>query len=211
MADVTIYTSRTCGWAVRNYAALIEKGIQFDTVPARDSDGVKLDKFLTLSPYGKTPVLSFGDTAVFESRLINEFIDEQFSSPSLMPSDPAGRCEARKWIHFCENRLLPTLTEIARANDANTRARAIESFSEDINWLSENVLSRRWKGPYFFGDRFSLVDLVFFTLFRTARDIEITLNIKLPMTDPSIRAWSESVLSRPSLQQAVQIQEDLEF
>ena len=83
MAEVTIYTSRTCGWAVRNYAALVEKGIEFDTVPAKGDDGEKLTAFLALTPYGKTPVLTYEGTAVFESSLINEFINDQGGSTTL--------------------------------------------------------------------------------------------------------------------------------
>lgn len=211
MADVTIYTSRTCGWAVRNYAALIEKGVAFDTVPAKSSDGTKLDEFLALTPYEKTPVLRFGNTAVFESRLINEFIDDQFPSPRLMPSDPAGRCEARKWMHYCEDRLIPALTEIARTVDSDKRAIAINDFGKNLEWFTANGLPAGWQGPYFFGEDFSLLDLVFFTLFGTARELEQLLGVSLLAQDTALQRWASRILARPSLREAEKIRKELEF
>lgn len=211
VADVTIYTSRTCGWAVRNYAALIEKGVEFETVPAADSDGGKLDEFLALTPYGKTPVMSHGNTAVFESTLINEYIDEQFPEPALMPGDAARRCEARKWIHYCESKLLPALTTIAQAIDDDNRDRAADRFDEDLRWFERSALLATWRGPYFFGGQFSLVDLSFFTLFRTIDDLERHLDLNLSMPHPALRNWANNIQARPSLQRAQAIQEGLGF
>lgn len=211
VASVTIFTSRKCGWAVRNYAALIEKDVEFEAVPATDSEGGKLDEFLALTPYGKTPVLRNGDTAVFESTLINEYIDEQFPMPALMPADAARRCEARKWIHYCENRLLPLLTTIARSRDDDSKDRAADRVGEDLEWFERNVLRANWQGPYFFGDQFSLVDLNFFTLFRTIDNLKRHIDLELSLPDAALRVWTENVLARRSLQHAQAIQEGLTF
>ena len=211
MAEVMIYTCRYCGWAVRNYAALIEKGVSFDTVPAKDDNGSKLGTFLSLTPYGKTPVLSHAGTAVFESHLINEYIDEQFPDPPLLPDDPGSRSESRKWTHYCENSLLPALTRIAKAPDDEVRELAIAEFVSRMNWFARRVMTSNWHGPYFFGEKFSLLDLVFSTLFQTTREIEQALTIPLPLPNEAMRRWAENVLARPSLRSAKAIREKLEF
>ena len=211
MAEVLIYTSRNCGWAVRNYAALIEKGVDFDAVPAKDDDGNKLDEFLALTPYGKTPVLSDDDVAVFESHLINEYIEEQYPDPPLLPRDPASRSVARKWTHYCEHSLLPALSTMAGAPDALTRGSAVDRFTERLEWFATNGMPERWLGPYYFGERFSLLDLVFATLFQTMREIEQTLPINLPLQNDVMERWAENVLARPSLSSALAVRDGLEF
>ncbi|MDJ0657722.1 MAG: glutathione S-transferase family protein [Xanthomonadales bacterium] len=211
MAEVTIFTSRNCGWAVRNYAALIEKGVAFDPVPAKDGDGVKLDTFLSLTPYGRTPVLYCEGTAVFESSLINEYIDDRFPNPPLLPSDAAARSEVRKWTHYCENSLLAALTRIAKAQEGDARTAAIAEFKEQMCDFARFALPADWRGPYFFGKRFTLLDLVFSTLFETIRQIERHSTTSLPMQNEAMRRWAENVLSRPSLRSAMALRDELEF
>lgn len=211
MAEVKIYTSRNCGWAVRNYASLLEKGIEFDTIPAADGSGIKTNEFLSTTPIRMTPVLVHGETCVFESVLINEYINDEFPNPPLLPADPAGRIEARKWIHFGESRLLNTLTMIGRLADSQAQRTAIGDFNADISWLDANVLRNDWHGPYLFGELFSLTDIAFFTVFETLRQVEDTLGTKIAASRPSIEMWQRNIAERPSIQQAVQIRKRLSF
>jgi len=211
VADIRILTSRNCGWAVRNYALLLEKGIEFDTVPAVDSDGNKTDEFVAATPFLMTPVLAHGENHVFESTIINEYINDRFPVPPLLPAEPAGRAEAHKWIYFSESRLLSGLTKIAKSDDSPTRRDAIDQFNADMNWLDANVLGEDWRGPYLFGDLFSLVDIAFFTVFETVRSVESLLNIPVAKFRPSIEAWQHNIEERPSIQRAVQIRKRISF
>lgn len=211
MAEVKIFTSSSCGWATRNYASLFEKGIEFDTVPAVDGHGLKTDEFLAATPFGMTPVLVHGETCVFESTLINEFINDAFEDPPLLPANPAGRVEARKWIHFGESRLLSTLTKIARSDDSLTQQSDIDSFNADMNWLDSNVLGDDWHGPYLFGELFSLTDIAFFTVFETVREMETSLGKKFATFPPRIQEWLRNIAGRSSIKQAVQTQQQIPF
>ena len=141
MASVLLYTNRNCGWAVRNYAALIEKDVDFEAQPAADVDGNKSTEFLKLTPYAKTPVLVCGGHAVFESTLINEYIDERFPDPPLMPEGARERSNVRKWIHYCEHRLLPMLTTIARTRDPDSRKYAVKKFGDEAQRFGRDVLT----------------------------------------------------------------------
>ena len=167
MADVKIFTSRNCGWAVRNYASLLEKGVEFDTVCARDAAGDRTAEFIEATPFLKTPVLIHGDTSVFESTLINLYIDDCFPQPPLLPDKPSDRIEAHKWIHFAEARLMRELSDVANAACPDARRSAVAQLGATLDWFAENVLGEEWPGPYFFGEQFSLVDIAFSTVFRT--------------------------------------------
>jgi glutathione S-transferase len=189
----------------------LEKGIKFDTVPAVDGNGIKTNEFLATTPFRMTPVLVHGETCVFESTLINEYINDRFPDPPLLPADPAGRIEAHKWIHFAESRLLSTLSKIARSADSRARRAAIDGFNADISWLDANVLGDDWHGPYLLGDLFSLVDIAFFTVFETVRQLEKTLETTIAVLQPSVEMWRDNIAERSSIQQAVQIQERISY
>jgi glutathione S-transferase len=209
--NVKIFTSRTCGWAVRNYAALLEKGVEFDMVCARDATGNRSAEFVEATPFLKTPVLVHGDTRVFESTLINLYIDDCFPWPPLLPDNPSDRIEAHKWIHFSEARLMRELSEAATAMCPDTRRAAITQLGADLDWFGAKVLREEWVGPYFFGEQFSLVDIAFSTVFRTLRQIEVELLLTLTEFQPSLVKWERSIQTRPSIQQAVDIQEHIDF
>lgn len=211
MPEVRLFTSSRCGWAVRNYAAMLEKNVEFLPVPAVDAAGIKTSEFLARSPFGTTPVLVHGKTSVFESTLINEYIDDRFPDPPLLPADPPARIEARKWIHFCESRLLPVLTKVAKSATSSARYAAAAEFDADIAWFDRSVLGNHWQGPYLFGDRFSLTDITFFTVFLTVEQVEEMLGSTFRTFRPAMRAWSHNIAERPSIREAVRIQERIPF
>ena len=211
MADVKIFTSRKCGWAIRNYAALLEKGVEFDTVSAVNDDGNKTDEFVAATPFLQTPVLVHGNTQVFESTLINLYVDDRFEQPPLLPASSTDRIEAHKWIHYADTQLIPQLSVIARAADAAIRTTAIKRWNSDLDWFASNPLSEAGEGPYFFGDLFSLLDIAFYTVFSTVRSLESILEESLVLAHPALKKWEVNVMQRPSIRQAAQIQEQLTF
>src|SRR6202008_2031079 len=59
----------------------------------------KPDWFLAMSPLGKTPVLDVDGTAIFESAVILEYLEDSQVNP-LHPADALKRAEHRSWIEF---------------------------------------------------------------------------------------------------------------
>jgi glutathione S-transferase/RNA polymerase-associated protein len=52
-------------------------------------------EFTRASPRGEVPALVDGDTRLFDSTIILEYIDEKWPAPPLLPRDPAARGRAR--------------------------------------------------------------------------------------------------------------------
>src|SRR5258708_40090989 len=48
-----------------------------------------------MNPYNRLPVLVERELILYESNIINEYIDERFPHPQLMPADPVMRARAR--------------------------------------------------------------------------------------------------------------------
>ena len=62
-------------------------------------------KYLELNPKGYVPTLIHGDTAIWESTLICEYLEETFPSPPLMPKEPSRRVQARLWSKVVDDGL----------------------------------------------------------------------------------------------------------
>src|ERR1700754_5013979 len=86
-----------CPYVQRAVIALTEKGVPFERIDIDLAN--KPDRFLKLSPLGKTPVLQVGDKAIFESAVILEYLEETQARP-LHPADPLERAEHRGWTEF---------------------------------------------------------------------------------------------------------------
>ncbi|MEK7782313.1 MAG: glutathione S-transferase N-terminal domain-containing protein, partial [Candidatus Binatota bacterium] len=77
----------------------------------------KPKELLELNPYAKVPVLVDGDAVVYESAIINEYLEEKFSQTSLMSKELVQRAQARIWIDFCNTRLQAAGSKVAHGED----------------------------------------------------------------------------------------------
>ena len=84
---------------------LIEKDVAFTLREVDLND--KPDWFLEVSPYSKVPVIRHQGRVVYESAIINEYLDEVFPTPEMMPAGARARATARIWIDFMNMKLLP--------------------------------------------------------------------------------------------------------
>src|ERR1700676_154985 len=92
-----LISHKLCPYVQRAVIALTEKGVAFERIDIDLAN--KPDWFLAISPLGKTPVLQVGDSAIFESAVILEYLEETQARP-LHPADPLVRAEHRAWIEF---------------------------------------------------------------------------------------------------------------
>lgn len=210
MTEVEIFTKPGCGWAERNYAALIEKGVAFRTVMSADPNGRKTTEFLSLSPYGRTPVLRFGHEVVWESAVMNEFIDDRFPSPPLRPSDPAGRARSRLWTLHCDSVLMPALNALARAG-GKAEAGAGDPTASNLALLASWWGKRPSGGSLWRGERLSLVDIVFHTYFQALDVVEAMQGGAGKVLPPELLAWKASIAAHSSIQAAGEIARKLDL
>jgi glutathione S-transferase len=97
VAPLKLISHKLCPYVQRAVITLTEKGVAFERIDIDLAN--KPDWFLAISPLGKTPVLQVGDTAIFESAVILEYLEETERKP-LHPADPLARAEHRAWIEF---------------------------------------------------------------------------------------------------------------
>jgi len=100
---MVLYSGTTCPFSQRCRLVLFEKGMDFEV---RDVDLFnKPEDISTMNPYGQVPILVERDLILYESNIINEYIDERFPHPQLMPADPLMRARARLMLFNFEKEL----------------------------------------------------------------------------------------------------------
>lgn len=79
---MVLYSGTTCPFSHRCRFVLFEKGMDFEI---RDVDLYnKPEDIAVMNPYGQVPILVERDLILYESNIINEYIDERFPHPQLM-------------------------------------------------------------------------------------------------------------------------------
>src|SRR5262245_44705320 len=191
---LTLISHRLCPYVQRAVIALAEKGVRFER---RDIDlAHKPDWFLRVSPLGKTPVLLVGETAIFESAVILEYLEETQPNP-LHPADPLARAEHRAFIEF-GSAILDDIAGLYAAADEI----AFDAKTAALNSKFARI-DARLEGPWFDGERYSLVDVVFGPVFRYLDAFDRIGDFGILTGLPKIAAWRRALASRTTVQAAV--------
>ena len=82
-------------WSLRAWIAMKVAGIAFDEEVIPVYEPGSREQVLKYSPAGKVPVLIDGDTAIWESLAILEYLAEKFPQAHLWPADAGARGHAR--------------------------------------------------------------------------------------------------------------------
>jgi glutathione S-transferase len=192
---LTLISHVLCPYVQRAVIALTEKRVAFERVDVDLAN--KPAWFELLSPLGKTPVLKVGSTAVFESAVILEYLEDT-QPPSLHPADPLRRAEHRALIEF-GSAVLSDIWAFYSAPDAAAFAAKRARLARRFEWLETRVTA----APWFDGDRFSLVDAVFAPIFRYFDVIDSIASFGILAGKPKLAHWRGRLAARPSVRHAV--------
>ncbi|WP_454618838.1 glutathione S-transferase family protein [Bradyrhizobium cenepequi] len=199
-AALKLISHKLCPYVQRAVIALTEKGVAFERIDIDLAN--KPDWFLKISPLGKVPVLTVatdkGEVALFESNVICEYIEETQAGAKLHPQDPLARAEHRAWMEF-GSVTLSDLWGLETAKDAAT----FEAKREAVTAKFARVETALGSGPYFAGDRFSLVDAVFAPIFRYFDVFDEFIDLAVFADMPKLRKWRAELAKRPSVKTAV--------
>ena len=193
-SDIELISFRLCPFVQRSVIVLLEKGIEFKTTYIDLSS--KPGWFLAISPLGKVPVLRVGDETLFESAIINEFLDE-ITPPSLHPAIPLDKARHRSWIEFSSEAIM-NCYRLMMARDRDTFEETREKLTAQMLLVEKQVT-----GPLFAGSSFCLVDSAFAPLFMRIQLMEKLGLPSLMEECPKVTVWAEQLLARPSVQNSV--------
>jgi RNA polymerase-associated protein len=192
---MVLYSGTTCPYSQRCRFVLFEKGMDFEI---RDIDLFnKPEDISTMNPYGQVPILVERDLILYESNIINEYIDERFPHPQLMPADPLMRSRARLMLFNFETELfihvhtLENETKITEKSHQNAR----NEIRDRLTTLAPLFL----KNKYMLGDEFSMLDVAIAPLLWRLDQY----GIELSKTAAPLMKYAERIFSRPAYIEAL--------
>ncbi|MBR4876920.1 MAG: glutathione S-transferase N-terminal domain-containing protein [Rhodocyclaceae bacterium] len=181
---MTLYSGTTDPFSHRCRIVLFEKGMDFEVIDVDLYN--KPEDIAVINPYNRVPVLVDRDLVLHEANIINEYIDERFPHPQLMPPDPMLRAKTRQLLHSFENEVFSHMAKLeiggreADKSRAHVRDQLIQ-FSAIFN-----------RQKYSLGDEFSMLDVAIAPLLWRLEHY----GINLPRTAAALMKYAERIFSR---------------
>jgi glutathione S-transferase len=175
-----------------------EKKLPYEKIPVdlKKMEQKKPD-FLKLNPYGKVPVIIDGSTVLYESLIINEYLNEKYPEPTLLPQDSGKRAKVRILIDYGMNHLDPPYQKIRKEMMKDEKERdpqVIESARKELRHLLGRLEREIGDQDYLAGD-FSLLDAALIPRFMRLAGMGVLPDPSLP----KISQWIERMKQRPSV------------
>ncbi len=155
------------------------------------------DWFQELSPLKKVPVLKVDDEVLFESAVINEYLDE-ITGGELQPKDPLERAKNRAWIEFASN-MLGNSYMMTNAPDKEKYDKYRNALVSQLHRVEKHLGDGLW----FNGEQFTLVDTAFAPLFAHDSVANYRFSLIDPESMPRVDAWSKRLLALPAVKNSV--------
>jgi len=190
-----LVSHRLCPYVQRAAIAFAEKGAAFERLDVDLAD--RPAWFTAISPLGKVPLLRVGDAVIFESAVIVEYLEDTVS-PALHPADPLARAEHRAWIEFGS----AVLNDIAGLYAAPDEA-VFDAKRAALRDKFTRLETRLRQGPWFAGERFSLVDTVFGPVFRYFDAFDRIGDFGILTDLPNVARWRAALAEHPSVRAGV--------
>lgn len=193
---MVLYSGTTCPFSQRCRFVLYEKGMDFEI---KDIDLFnKPEDISVMNPYGTVPILVERDLILYESNIINEYIDERFPHPQLMPADPIMRARTRLFLHNFEKELFVHVSVLEDRSKRSDEALLNKTRAIIRDRLSQ-IAPLMVKNRYMLGDEFSMLDVTMAPLLWRLD----YYGIDLPKLAAPLQKYAERIFSRPAFIEAL--------
>jgi glutathione S-transferase len=177
--------------------ALIEKGLEFERInidlTKREQ---KSPEYLKIHPFGQIPALDDEGFILYDSTVINEYLEDEYPYPSLMPKDSEGRARARLMEDFRDTHFNPSFVHIIheiRKPEAERDPQRMENAKAEIAKCFDRI-EKELQGREYLAGSFSLGDIAFMP------NIDLLDRFGIPVDSKynNTTAWISRLKARPS-------------
>lgn len=187
-----LYSGSVDPFSHRCRIVLYEKGMDFEVIDVDLAN--KTEDLAVLNPYGSVPVLVERDLVLSEANIINEYIDERFPHPQLMPADPVMRARARLFLYSFEKDLFSHIKDLESADEVVAN-KARKTIRDNLTQLVP-IFSKQ---NYLLGDEYSMLDVaVTPLLWRLGH-----YGIEMPNQAAPLLKYAERLFARPLYAEAM--------
>jgi glutathione S-transferase len=199
-----LYGMNLSNFATKSRIVVYEKGVNVEIVAP--PGGMKSAEYLKINPLGKVPTLDADGTIIPESEIINEYLEEKFPTPALMPKSPEARARVRVFTRFHDLYLDPPLR--ALFGQLNPKTRDEQVVNERLTELQmrldqlESMLAE--PGSFAAGPNFTLADCALAPTIFFVTNVLPGFGAKTLLEHrPRLAAWWSKVQERPSVKKAL--------
>ncbi len=195
---MTLYSTATCPFSHRCRIVLHEKDMDFQVIDV-DPNNMPED-IAVINSYSKIPILIERDLILYEANIINEYIDDRFPHPQLMPAEPVMRARARLLLHRFEKELFCHIESLEQGDQ-----KAADKIRTEIANGLTMIAPIFDKQKYMLGDDYSMLDVAIAPLLWRLDHY----GIKLPKQAAPLLKYAERLFSRPLFVEALTPSEKL--
>ena len=189
---MNLYSGTTCAFSQRCRIVLYEKGMDFQIIDVDMFN--KPEDIAVMNPYNRLPVLVERELILYEANIINEYIDERFPHPQLMPADPVMRARARLFLFNFEVELFSQVDFLENGN-AKQQEKARAQVADRLTELAPVFTKQK----YMLGDDFSMLDVAISPLLWRLDHYGISLS----KSAAPLMKYAERLFSRPAFIEAL--------
>ena len=184
-----LYSGISCPFSHRCRIVLFEKGMDFEILDVDVQS--KPEDIAIMNPYNEVPVLVERDLTLYESNIINEYIDERFPHPQLMPADPVMRARTRLMLFNFERELF---VHVRTLEDGSSSKKDMEKARATIRDSLTQIAPIFTKQKYMLGEEFSMLDVAIGPLLWRLEHYGIEVTKAMA---PALK-YAERLFSRPA-------------
>ena len=187
-----LYSNSIDPFSHRCRIVLFEKGMDFEVIDVDLAN--KPEDLSILSPYSDSPVLEERDLVLTDPNIINEYIDERFPHPQLMPADPVMRARARLFLKDMENDLFIHMKDL-ESKETKKRENAKKIVTNTLIMLSP-ILDKQ---AFLLHDEYSMLDVAMAPLLWRLDHY----GIKLGNQSKALLKYADKIFKRPLFDEAM--------
>jgi glutathione S-transferase len=182
--------------------ALLEKGLEFERITIDlTKREQKNPEYLKIHPFGQVPALDDEGFIIYDSTVINEYLEDEYPYPALMPRDSEGRARARLMEDLRDNHFNPAcvqlLRELRKPEGERDQTR-IDQAKGDIARCFDR-LEAELTGREYLAGPFSLADIAFMPNIDALERLQVQVDPRYKNTI----AWIARLKARPSFAASV--------
>ncbi len=186
---------KICPFVQGSMITLLVKDISFEITYIDINDPPAW--FMEISPFGKVPVLKTNDSILFESSVINEYLDE-ITPPSMHPQDPLQKAKNRAWIEYGAS-LNFAQHNLYWSKDKDEFQKHFQQIRRHLEKLEQQIT----QAHYFNGPELSLVDVAYAPLLMRFKLVEGLHASGILKDLPHLQTWSDQLTTLEPVQKSV--------
>jgi glutathione S-transferase len=195
MSQYELISFDLCPFVQRSVITLNKKNVQYNITYIDLKN--KPEWFLDISPLGKVPVLKIDKDVLFESAVINEYLDEVTEEDSL-PSDPLIKANYRAWIEFGSSLIMDHYL-LSMEKTEQGYIEKLNKFKQKIEHLEKMLPG----GEFFNGESFTLVDAAYAPLYTRILLCEKAYKVDFLSHTPKIKTWADAIVDQEYVKTSV--------